>query len=112
MANSPEYLTLVQCGPELNDAFRGDLNALSTELHAAGLISSDNADGARNPVVPAAHRASELVGFVRNRVKLDTSNYSIFIQVLMKRESDHKAILKILNEKYQSLGELICLCHS
>ena len=112
MANSPEYTTLVQCGSELRDALKNDLDALSTDLHAAGLISSDNADAASNSGVPTAVRAGDLMGIVRNKVKLDTSNYANFIQVLMKRQSDHKAILKILEQKYRSLGESNCPCHS
>ena len=112
MANSPEYLTLVQCGSELRDAFKNDLDALSTDLHAAGLISSDNVDTARNSGVSVAVRAGDLMGIVRNRVKLDASNYTDFIQVLTKRQNDHKPILKILEQKYRSFGESICPCHS
>ena len=110
MANSPEYLTITQCGPELTDAIKHDLDTLSVELNAAGLISSDNADESRNHNVGAALRAATLVGVVRDRVKLDTSNYSVFVKVLQKREMDHKSILKILDEKYLSLGEFVCAC--
>lgn len=109
MANTPEYLTITKCTPELTNAVKDDLVELSGELFAEGLIAAGNVADLTNQFIGAAHRAAQLVGFVRNRVSLDTTNYIIFIKVLMKRLNDHENILLILEEKYKSLGELCML---
>ena len=103
--NSPEYRTIIQCTPDLTIALRGDLTKLSGELLAAGLIADDNAAALRNQFIGEAERAAQLMGFVRNRVSLDTSNYHSFIRVLEKRKADHIDILQILDNKYRELGE-------
>ena len=102
--NSPEFRTIIQCTPELTTALKNDLVSLSGELLAAGLIADDNAAALNNQFVGAAHRVAELVGFVRNRVMLDTNNYLSFIKVLQLRQDDHKNILEILGKKYRELG--------
>ena len=107
MTNSPEYRTIIQLTPELTTAFRNDLVNLSDELLAAGLISDDNAANLKNPHNGANHRASLLVGWIRNRIQLDENNYLIFIDVLKRRVTDHKSILRHLDEKYKELSELI-----
>ena len=108
MANTPEFLTLLQCTPQLKDAVQNDLDSLSGELLAANLISPDNDSHLRNQRVSAAIRAADLVAYVRTRVKLDPSKYHVFIEVLKRREADHKSILKILAEKYQTHTNCEC----
>ena len=103
MANTPKLRTLIKCTPQLKDAVQDDLDSLSGELLAANLISSDNDSHLRNPHVSAAYRAADLVAYVRTRVALAASDYHVFIEVLKKREADHKNILKILAEEYQTL---------
>ena len=104
MSNTPEYRTIIQCTPELTTALKSDLVSLSGELLAVGLIADDNAAALRNQFIDVAHRAAQLVGFVRNRVSLDTANYYSFIQVLKQRQDEHKEILQILYRKYRELG--------
>ena len=96
MSNTPEYRTIIQCTPELTTALKNDLVSLSGELLSAGLIADDNAAALCNQFISVAHRAAQLVGFVRNRVSLDTANYHSFIRVLKQREDDHQDILQIL----------------
>ena len=108
MADTPEFCTLLQCTPQLKDAVQDDLESLSGELLAARLISSDNDSNLRNPHVSAANRAADLVAYVRTRVTLNASDYHVFIEVLKRREADHKSILKILAEKYQTLANSEC----
>ena len=103
-SNSPEFRTIIQCTPELTTTLKNDLVSLSGELLAAGLIADDNAAALNNQFVGAAHRVAELVGFVRNRVMLDTNNYLSFIKVLQLRQDNHKNILEILGIKYRELG--------
>lgn len=103
-SNSPEYRTIIQCTPELTTALKNDLDPLSGELLAAGLIADDNAAALTNQFLGVANRAAQLMGFVRNRVSLDTNNYLSFIEVLQLRQDDHKNILEILGKKYSELG--------
>ena len=103
-SNSPEYRTIIQCTPDLTTALKNDLVPLSGELLAAGLIADDNAAALTNQFIGVAHRAAQLMGFVRNRVSLDTKNYLSFIQVLQQRQDNHKDILEILDKKYKELG--------
>ena len=107
MSNTPEYRTIIQCTPELTAALKGDLVSLSGELLAGGLISEDNDIALCNQFVSEANRAAQLVGFVRNRVSLDTANYHSFIRVLKHREDEHRDILQILYKKYRELGACI-----
>ena len=111
MANSPEYRTIIQLTPELTTALRNDLVKLSDELLAEDLISDNNAanlkDSSHNT---ADHRVSSLIALIRNRIKLDSENtYRSFVDVLKRRLSDHKIILRHLDEKYKDLGELTLL---
>lgn len=103
--NSPEYKTIIQCTPNLTTAVKDDLPSLSGELLAAGLIADDNQAALNNQFVDKAHRAAQLVGFVRNRVSLDTDNYHSFIRLLETRKDEHREILKILGEKFRELSE-------
>ena len=107
--NSPEYRTIIQCTSELTTALKNDLVTLAGELLAAGLIADDNAAALTNQFIGAAHRAAQLMGFVRNRVSLDTNNYLAFIQVLQQRQDDHKNILEILDRKYRELGKSVTI---
>ena len=103
--NSPEFKTIIQCTPVLTTAVKDELTQLSGELLAEGLIADDNAANLRNQFIGAAERAAQLVGYVRNRVSLDTGNYHTFIGVLEKRRNEHAGILRKLNEKFRELGE-------
>lgn len=104
MSNTPEYRTIIQCTPELTTALKHELVPLSAELLAAGLISEDNSSALRNQFVGQSERTAQLLGFVRNRVLLDTANYHSFIRVLKRREDDHNDILQILHKKYREFG--------
>ena len=109
MANSVEYRTIIRCIGELKNALIDDLDTISSELLAAGLISDDSETALRNMGISSASRVGDLVQYVRNKVKLEPELYDVFIQTLMKRKADHKSILKILNQKYKELGKLICI---
>lgn len=102
----PEYHTIIRCTPQLEDAVKNDLTKLCGEIAAVGLISPDNASALRNPHNDAVERAAKLVELVANRVKRNSSDYVLFIQVLTKRWMDNKSIVLELERVYRSLGEL------
>ena len=99
-----ELQTITECTPELVDALKDDLLPLSGELLAVGLINSNNDAALRNQYHNSDDRAADLAGFIRNRVKIDPGSYAVFIDTLKKRETDHKSLLKILDEKFKELG--------
>ena len=105
--NSREYRTFLQCTSELVTALKNDLNLLSGELSAASLITGDNATALTNQATDVTCRVGQLVGWIKDKVKLDSDNYRSFVRVLKQREDDHKEILKILDEKYAELGESV-----
>ena len=109
MANSVEYRTIIQCIGELKNALLDDLDTISGELLAAGLINDDNETALRKTSIPPASRVADLVQYVRNKVKVEPEMYDVFIQTLMKRKDDHQSILKILNHKYKELCEFISI---
>ena len=103
--NTPEFRTFVQCTSDLTNAFKPDVRPLSDDLLSEGFISQDNHSSLNNQMTDVAQRSSKLVSLVRTRVQLNATNFHKFISVLLKRVSDHKDILKILDEKYKSLGK-------
>ena len=110
-ANSPEYRTIIKLGSELTTAFKAsdELTKLSDEFLEANLINDDSSTTLKNPYTKAALRASDLTGWLRDKVKLDPKkNYVIFINVLKQRLSDHESILRKLDKKYKDLGEFMC----
>ena len=106
-SNTLEYRTIVQCNSELVTALKNDLNLLSSELSAASLITGENATALTNQATDVTCRAGQLVGSIKDKIKLDSDNYRSFVRVLKQREDDHKEILKILDEKYAELGESV-----
>ena len=102
--NTPEYRTLIRCGPDLSNAVKLDICNLSEDLLSKGLITAANRDSLTNTMIGVGHRASELVSMVRTRVELDAMNFHHFIDTLMMRVDDHRDILRILDEGYKSNG--------
>ena len=99
-----ELRTIIECTPEIVNALKDDLLPLSGELLAVGLINSDNEAALRNQHHNPGDRAANLAQFIRNRVEIDSGNYAVFIDTLKNRETDHKSLLKILDEKFKELG--------
>ena len=99
-----ELRTIIECTPVLVNALKDDLLPLSGELLAVGLINSDNEAALRNQHHNPGDRAANLAQFIRNRVEMDSGSYAVFIDTLKKRETDHKSLLKILDEKFNELG--------
>ena len=90
-----EYQELVKCGPKLSVAIRDRLNELAELCLAEGLISDDNASEVRNVYNSAPERASKLLEILRNRVRIDSNSYNVFVNALKKSDSDYGHILRI-----------------
>ena len=90
-----EYRKFLELGPQLRVAFQDHLGALSELLLAKGMISEDNRAEVTNAAHTAPERASTLLQLVRNRVKLDSSNYYIFVDALKSDLTTYRGILQI-----------------
>ena len=103
----PEYHTIIRCTPLLEDAARNNLTGLSRELSAVGLISPDSASELVDPRTGTMiERGAKLVELVANRVKENSKDYVLFIQVLTRR---YKDTVQELEKVYKKLGELCTL---
>ena len=89
-----EYEKIRKNGPQLLDAFKDHLGALSVNLLAVNLISDDHVSEVTNPAQSRPERASRLLELIRNKVKLSRANYYIFLGALMK-DPQYEHILKI-----------------
>ena len=105
--NTLEYRTMLKCTAVSETAVKDHLTVIAGELLAESIISPENASTLRNPAIDTAERAAKLVELVTNKVKLSTSIYHIFVEVLMRRQEDNKIILELLEQTYKDLkGEL------
>ena len=106
-----EYKTLVQCTQKLCTAIQGDLVDISGQLLAAGLISTDTFSELRNRSLPESGRAAKVVALIINKVQLNPSNYSAFIDIL-SHNSLYYAVLRTLKETYSSFQGTLQLLNS
>ena len=90
-----EYQKILQNGPQLRVAFQDHLVSLSDLFMSVGLISSDNASEVTNRAISTPHRASKMLEFVRNKVKLNKENYRVFVKALQQDVGQYGDILKI-----------------
>ena len=105
--NTLEYRTMLKCTSVSETAVKDHLTVIAGELLAASIISPENASALRNPAIDTEVRAARLIELVTNKVKLSTSVYYIFVEVLIKRREDNRIILELLEHTYKDLsGEL------
>ena len=90
-----EYQKILQSGPQLRVAFQDHLVGLSDLFMSVGLITSDNASEVTNQAISTPHRASKMLEFVRNKVKLNRENYRVFVKALQQDVGQYGDILKI-----------------
>ena len=96
MSESEEYQRLRLHGPHLRDALQDHLLDLSSRLLAVSFISEDNYSELTNEQHTPLKRASRLVELIRNRVKVATRNYYIFLDILLKDELLYKDTIELL----------------
>ena len=91
---------IVLCGPKLRVAFQNHLVSLPELLLAEHLITDNNASEIRATYMyqPEPFRASRLLEFIRNKVKVDSDNYNVFVKALQK-DVQYRDIL-IIRESY------------
>ena len=100
---------MISCTEELMNTVSNNLVTLSGCLLAQELISENNNSDFGNEHVPKQNRAANLLKLVRDKVKLDSHNYYIFIGIFEKNRLYYSEILRILNRTYHSKGNNIMI---
>ena len=99
--SSKEYLTLVQCTPDLRLAVRSHLLSLGASLIAKHVITPNQEEELRNDHNSIGSRAANLIKLVQDKVRQDPKYYRIFIDVLGEDLSQNRGILEILQNTYE-----------
>lgn len=110
--NSAEYRTLLTCTTKLKTAVESDLLSLIGDLQASGLIAEDSASALRDKTCSKAACSAELVELIQKKVKLDPGNYDCFIDILQRKQSFHRDILRILKETYSQASNQQVNCEN
>ena len=101
--NSPEYDTLIKSTPVLKLAVQDHLSLLSGHLLSRHLISTEQDSELRNEMHSEANRAASLVGMLLDKVKVNSSCYHTFIEVLEGCGELFIDIVKHLKDTHKSL---------
>ena len=80
--NSPEYQKVKESFPKLTKAISGVTRLTCDYLLAAGLITNGQWAKAKNGMIDANDRASDLVSLILNKVEQDEKYFYTFIDVL------------------------------
>lgn len=103
--NSAEYRTLQYHTNDLGLAVKEDLDDLSGELFAAGLITKLNREEATYKMHLKEDRAAKLVGIVQDKVEENPQNYHTFISLLRRRDlCKYKDVLCKVEHTYKSMS--------
>lgn len=101
-----EYQKLVKNGPALRVAIQDHIDDLAEALLAEGLISDDNASEVRNGHLPAPSRASRLLEILRNRVRIDSRSYYVFVKALKNSATNYGHVLTIRKYSKSSIAKI------
>lgn len=106
MAESREFLTVLNCSKSLETALQSDRDVVHF-LHREGFILGDMCDDLLNPrsLLTAAEKAGLLVTSIRNRVKLGAQKYHRLVEYLGQNRRKYGNIVDILEREYAVLGE-------
>ena len=97
MANTPEYKTLKKYNPQVTIAVEADLVTLTGELLAKCLISEENADYLiSNSCLTQRERAAKLVSMVMAKVRLNSANYKVFVDILKDSGEHFREVVQLL----------------
>ena len=88
MAESQEYKTLKRYIPQVRTAVKSHLTSLGGKLLSSYLISPKSYARLCNLSISEEDRAAELVSLLLDKVKLNKTNFRIFLDVL-RTSGDH-----------------------
>ena len=91
--NSPEYQKVKKSFPKLTKAISGVIGPTCDYLLAAGLITNGQKAKAKNGMIDANDRASELVSLILNKVEQDEKYFYTFVDVLKEDLDTFKTVL-------------------
>ena len=98
MEGSIEYKVLIHHIFDLQVAVKDNLTPLGARLVAAEISTFDQYEKIRNPHQPVIERATDLVGYVQNKVRQDPRHYYAFLGALRSDLSQYGGILTKLEQ--------------
>ena len=101
-SDSPELRTLKACTLQLQTALEVLDSQLVYFLHHSDFITDYVMEEVLGPptVLTEAHKARELVRWIKNRVKQDPPSYHVLLGELKQSGNLYKPIVKILEAEY------------
>ena len=106
MAETTEYLTLLNCTGKLEIALQSD-RELAQFLNKEGFITDEVYAGVSSTtsVQTAVQKAGTLVSCIKNKVKLNPKRYHKLVRHFHQNKRKYEDIMSILDEEY---GRLMC----
>ena len=104
MAESTEYLTLLNCTGKLEIALQSD-RELAQFLNQEGFITDEVYTDVTNTtsVQTAVQKAGTLISCIKNKVKLNSSRYHRFVYYLRQNKRRYEDIVSILDKEYNKI---------
>ena len=107
-----EYRTFVKLWDDLVLAMKHNFTMLCSELFSEGLISKEEMEKSRNPVLTLDARVSKLVSLIAHKIEQDPVNYHTFVRILTKDRATFQAIFDVAGEKAKYEDEDHCTAKS
>ena len=104
MAETTEYLTLINCTGKLETALQSD-RELAQFLNQEGFITDEvytdvtNTTSMQTPL----QKAGTLIACIKNKVKLNSSRYHRFVYYLRQNKRRYEDIVSILDKEYNKI---------
>ena len=102
--NTPEYQKVKKSFPKLTSAISRVIGPTCEQLLAAGLITDGQKAKAKNGMIDASDRASELVSLILAKVAEESRNFYTFVGVL---KEDLDSFRVVLNHMGVSTGKIL-----
>ena len=101
--NTEEYRKVKKSFAKISAAIAGVIGPTCNELLSVGLITNGQKEAARNGMIGASDRASDLVSLILNKVDQDSQNFYTFVEVL---KGDLETFQTVLDHMGVSTGKL------
>ena len=104
-SQSHEYTTLLLHTSDLQLAVKHNLTPLGAELVSSTLITPDQYEFIRNPLLQTDYRAADLIQVIQSRVLQNPQCFHEFIRVLGSNQTRYGGILQKLLQTFRQQSE-------
>ena len=102
---SPEYITMRESYDKLVDFLSASIVGLAGKLFARNLIPKAIMDKLRMSSIPEADKTGEVLSHLMSRVKLYSSAFKEFVDILKKHDPSNRPIVEMLIASHKSHTE-------